>query len=432
MANIDAPGVIRRYLYLTIVIWTALVAGSLASSILQQESEATESARKEALATLDRDNVYRQWLVEQGGVYVQPSDNTPGDPYLVHPLKDVTTTGGQRLTLLNPAFVLREVQSRQADPTRGRSRVVSLTPLNPKNAADDWERKELDSLASGQDRVEVVSGADGMHLRAIRPFFVAAGCLPCHAAFKEGDIAGAISTSVPLAPYQAIHRKSAQGIAFGHGTIWLVGLGGIGVAYRRGRQHAAAQREWTLSVANMNAELETRVAIRTEELTRALAELESFSYSVSHDLRAPLRALNGYAHLLKEAQGEALNPEQERMLDRIGHNAEKMGQLIDDMLDYARTARASMRHEAIPLKPMVEDLVHELAEPHPAARFDIADLPTAEGDPVMVRQVFANLIANALKFTSRREAPAIAIGAALEGDMIHCFVRDNGAGFDMA
>ena len=432
MADIDAPGVIRRYLYLTIVTWTALVAGSLAWNILQLEGEARETARKEALSTLDRDNAYRQWLVELGGVYVRPSEKTPGDPYLVHPFKDVTTTDGQRLTLLNPAFVLREVQARLADPTRGRARVVSLTPLNPQNAADDWERKELDSLASAQDRVELVAGADGPRLRAMRPFFVSASCLPCHASFHEGDIAGAISTSVPLAPYQAIQRKAVLGIALSHGAIWLVGLAGVGVAYRRGRQHAAAQREWTLSVANMNAELERRVAERTEDLTRAVAELESFSYSVSHDLRAPLRALNGYAHLLKEARGEAMDPEQERMLDRIGHNAEKMGQLIDDMLDYARTARAAMKHEAIPLKPMVEALVRELAEPHPAARFDIAELPTAEGDPVMVRQVFANLIANALKFTSRREAPAIAIGAAVEDGMVHCFVRDNGAGFDMA
>ena len=432
MANIDAPGVIRRYLFLTIGTWTVLVAASLAWYLWQEKHEVEETARKEALATLDRDNAYRQWLVDQGGVYVRPSEKTPGDPYLVHPLKNVATTGGQPLTLLNPAFVLREVQSRLVDPSRGRARIVSLTPLNPQNTADAWERKELDSLASGQDRVEVVTDADGKYLRALRPFFVASGCLPCHAAFKEGDIAGAISTSVPLAPYRAIHRKAVQGIAFSHGVIWLVGLAGIGAAYRRGRQHAAAQREWAASVANMNAELECRVAVRTEELTRALAELESFSYSVSHDLRAPLRALNGYAHLLKEAQGEALDPEQQRMLDRIGHNAEKMGQLIDDMLDYARTARAAMKKEAIPLKPMAEALVRELSEPHPGARLDIADLPTAEGDPVMVRQIFANLIANALKFSAGRDAPAITIGATVEDGMVHCFVRDNGAGFDMA
>lgn len=432
MADIDAPGVIRRYLYLTIATWTTLVAASFAWYVWQSENEATESAWKEARATLDRDNVYRQWLVEQGGVYVRPSEKTPGDPYLVHPFKDVTTTGGQRLTLLNPAFILREVQSRLADPSRGRVRIVSTTPLNPQNAADDWERKELDSLASGQDRVEVVTGAGGTYLRAMRPFFAAPECLPCHATLREGAIAGAISTSVPLAPFQAIQRKTIHGIAFSHGVIWLVGLAGIGVAYRRGRQHAAAQREWTDSMANMNAELERRVANRTEELTRALREIESFSYSVSHDLRAPLRALNGYAQILMESQGGKLDQESQRMLHRIAFNAEKMGQLIDDILEYTRTAREPLKPSAVDLGPLVHDLARELAEHYPAARIEIASLPVVEGDPVMLRQVLANLIANALKFSSGREAPRIEIGADIENSLAHCHVRDNGAGFDMA
>ncbi|MBV6407324.1 MAG: Adaptive-response sensory-kinase SasA [Rhodocyclaceae bacterium] len=423
---------LRRDYYLALAAWCALIAGSFSWYFWQESRGVADTAAKEARAILDRDNAYRHWLVEQGGVYVRPSAKLPGDPYLVHPQRDVVTTDGMRLTLLNPAFVLREVQLRQADPKRGRSRVVSLTPLNPDNAADAWESRELDHLSGGFDRMEIVRSEGGEELRALRPFFASPPCLSCHAAFQDNQLAGAITTRVSLAPYRETSRKALGAAALGHGAIWLAGVAGIGFAHRRRRQHAADQRTWTRSVETMNAELEQRVALRTEELTRALRELESFSYSVSHDLRAPLRALNGYARLLDESLGSRLDGEQRNMLDRIARNAEKMGQLIDDILEYARAGREPIRRSAVDLDALAREVAREQAEHFPAARIEIASLPSVQGDPVMLRQVFANLIANALKFSARRERPLVEVGALIENGAVHCFVRDNGAGFDMA
>ena len=423
---------LQRDFYLILAAWSILVAASFAWYFWQENKGLSETAAKEARAILDRDNAYRHWLVEQGGVYVKPSEKLPGDPYLKHPQRDVVTTAGMRLTLLNPAFVLREVQTRQADPMRGRSRVVSLTPLNPQNAADAWERRGLDSLAGGNDRFEIVDSPAGAQMRAMRPFFASPPCLACHPDFADGQLAGAITASVPLAPYQELNNTELRAAALGHGTIWVAGLAGIGLAHRRRRQHAGQQRAWALSLESMNVELERRVAARTEELTRALRELEAFSYSVSHDLRAPLRALNGYAHLLRESQGDKLDAEQRGMFERIARNAEKMGELIDDILEYSRTGREPLKRAAVDLDVLARDVVREQAEHHPAARIDIAPLPPVVGDPIMLRQVFANLVANALKFSARRAQPAVEIGASLENGLAHCFVRDNGAGFDMA
>lgn len=423
---------LQRDFYLILAAWSLLVAASFAWYFWQENKGLSETAAKEARAILDRDNAYRHWLVEQGGVYVRPSEKLPGDPYLKHPQRDVVTTAGMRLTLLNPAFVLREVQTRQADPMRGRSRVVSLTPLNPQNAADAWERRGLDSLAGGNDRFEIVDSPAGAQMRAMRPFFASPPCLACHPDFADGQLAGAITASVPLAPYQELNNTELRAAALGHGTIWVAGLAGIGLAHRRRRQHAGQQRAWALSLESMNVELERRVAARTEELTRALRELEAFSYSVSHDLRAPLRALNGYAHLLRESQGDKLDAEQRGMFERIARNAEKMGELIDDILEYSRTGREPLKRAAVDLDVLARDVVREQAEHHPAARIDIAPLPPVVGDPIMLRQVFANLVANALKFSARRAQPVVEIGASVDNGMAHCFIRDNGAGFDMA
>ena len=423
---------LQRDFYLILAAWSILVAASFAWYFWQENKGLSETAAKEARAILDRDNAYRHWLVEQGGVYVKPSEKLPGDPYLKHPQRDVVTTAGMRLTLLNPAFVLREVQTRQADPMRGRSRVVSLTPLNPQNAADAWERRGLDSLAGGNDRFEIVDSPAGAQMRAMRPFFASPPCLACHPDFADGQLAGAITASVPLAPYQELNNTELRAAALGHGTIWVAGLAGIGLAHRRRRQHAGQQRAWALSLDSMNVELERRVAARTEELPRALRELEAVSDSVSHDLRAPLRALNGYAHLLRESQGDKLDAEQRGMFERIARNAEKMGELIDDILEYSRTGREPLKRAAVDLDVLARDVVREQAEHHPAARIDIAPLPPVVGDPIMLRQVFANLVANALKFSARRAQPVVEIGASVDNGMAHCFIRDNGAGFDMA
>jgi light-regulated signal transduction histidine kinase (bacteriophytochrome) len=167
-------------------------------------------------------------------------------------------------------------------------------------------------------------------------------------------------------------------------------------------------------------------------LERANKDLESFSYSVSHDLRAPLRALNGYARIIQEDDGEHLSAEGKEMLSRIWTNAERMGALIDDILQFSRVGRAELHRESVDMAQLARTAAEELSGDYPATVVRVGDLPAGDGDAAMLRQVWANLIGNAFKFSSRVEKPEVEVGSEQSGDETVYYVRDNGAGFDMS
>jgi signal transduction histidine kinase len=192
---------------------------------------------------------------------------------------------------------------------------------------------------------------------------------------------------------------------------------------------ALAEREDQLRA--LSATLEQRVAARTIELERANAELESFSCSVSHDLHAPLRALNGFAGILAQEERETLSPNGRALLDRIAHNAVRMGALIDDLLQFSRLGREALRRTEVDLCALAQSVADELREPYPETRVSVAALPVVSGDAAMLRQVFANLIGNALKYSAGREDARVEVGVEVHGDGQAIFIRDNGAGFDM-
>ena len=169
------------------------------------------------------------------------------------------------------------------------------------------------------------------------------------------------------------------------------------------------------------------------DLASVNKELEGFSYSVSHDLRAPLRAINGFAGMLVEDHGASLDPEARRYLQVIQDNTRKMGQLIDDLLAFSRLGRKPVDKTDVDLKKMAADVFAEIRPlvPDRAIEFRVGDLPKGPGDPALLHQVLVNLISNAVKYTRSRPSAVIEIGARVEpGELIY-FVRDNGVGFDM-
>ena len=182
-----------------------------------------------------------------------------------------------------------------------------------------------------------------------------------------------------------------------------------------------------------NQELERRVQERTDQLEAANKELEAFSYSVSHDLRAPLRHINGFTNLLTESE-KSLSAEGKRYLARIVSSATRMGQLIDDLLNLSRNSRTEMRRTKINLKTLVDETIQRL-QPETEGRnirWKIAALPTVQADVALLQQVFSNLLLNAIKYSRQRKVAEIEIGFLKETPQeTTIFVRDNGAGFDM-
>ena len=186
-------------------------------------------------------------------------------------------------------------------------------------------------------------------------------------------------------------------------------------------------------INKLNTELEKKVKERTAELEVAVKDLESFSYSVSHDLRGPLRAIDGFSRILLEDYSSEVDDEGTRFLGIIRDNANRMGKLIDDILNFSRTGRKEIDMRPVDIGGLSDSVFKELSASVPERKIDFknGELPSAHGDLSMIRQVLVNLISNAIKFTGTRDVAVIEMDARKEGDHIVYSLRDNGVGFDM-
>ena len=553
----------RRYGILA-VAWSMLVIGSLVWDIYAEKQSTLRTATAAAIASINKDMSFRKWATSHGGVYVPPTEQTPPNPYLKVPDRDVITTTGKALTLMNPAYVLSEIQSNFPDDYGTKSHITSLKPINPKNTPDAWEIKALSSFEQGARELLEIQQIDGQsYLRLMRPFFVEQGCLKCHGqqGYKLGEVRGGISTSISLKSFLAREYAISANMALSHGTIWLIGLAGLGVSYRRDRRQALeretaannlrasehslneAQRiahlgSWDMDIANnvltwsdeiyrifeidpekfgatyeaflnaihpddreqvnnayteslknrtpyniehrllmkdgrvkyvneicenfygkdgrpvrsfgivhditerkqleekineFNRNLESRVIERTALLEASNKDMENFSYSISHDLRAPLRAINGFSKILQEEYVDRLDDEGKRLLTVIGDNARKMGELIDGLLAFSRAGRNEINRSKIDMKKLAASVWEELGPDRDGrdVQLCIGDMPPAEGDPATIRQVVFNLLSNAVKFTQHRANARVEVGGQTDEHETVYHVKDNGVGFDM-
>jgi PAS domain S-box-containing protein len=251
--------------------------------------------------------------------------------------------------------------------------------------------------------------------------------------------------------YRAAHRDGmAHYLASGHGpvlnrrieisaldrsgrefpielTIWPI-RSGDHVSFNAFLQDISERKTAQDAIRSLNAEL----IEQTEQLADTNRELEGFSYSVSHDLRAPLRHMGGYAQILREEAGKQLDPSLLRYIDEISASARRMGALIDDLLAFSRLGRQMMTRIELDMNAIVADAMEAPgAVQNRQARIDVAPLPTAQGDPVLLRQVWTNLLSNAVKYSAPRGASAvIRIDGERDADVVRYRVRDNGVGFD--
>jgi light-regulated signal transduction histidine kinase (bacteriophytochrome) len=183
----------------------------------------------------------------------------------------------------------------------------------------------------------------------------------------------------------------------------------------------------------LNAALEDRVVQRTAQLEAAVKELDAFSYSISHDLRAPIRAMDGFSGILLQRYAAQLPAEPQRYLQLVRDNAQRMGQLVDDLLAFSRLSRQPLVTQRVAPAELARQVLAELAAECEGRciHVSIGELPSCQAAPALLKQVLANLLANALKFTSGREVAVVEVGCRTEDGQDVYFVKDNGAGFDM-
>ena len=426
---------LNRHGWLLAAAWTVLVALSLLWNGYHERRGTEQAVLNEARLVFDKDILFRRWNAGHGGVYVPITEETPPNPYLSHlPERDITTPSGRRLTLMNPAYMTRQVHELQEEQQGVRGHITSLRPIRPENAPDPWETEALQAFERGVTEVAAFEDIGGdPYFRLMRPMVTEERCLKCHAVqgYKLGDIRGGISVSVPTTPIRAIMWAHLATLALGHGALWVLGLAGLGLGTRRLRQRVRERERAEEALRQAHRELESRVAERTVELKVANQQLEAaidqtrqlaldaeqankakgeFLANMSHEIRTPMTAILGFTNMLFE-EGDLAKapPERIKAIETIRRNGQYLLDLINDILDLSKIEAGKLEVERVRCSPttLLENVKSLMAVRAEAKQLSLeveytGRMPeTIQTDPTRLRQVLINLIANAIKFTDR-------------------------------
>ena len=326
--HLEAPQ-LRRFTYVAAFLWTACILMILGWDLWHFQASVRELARSQAIAGYDRDILFRRWSAKLGGVYAKTSEAMPPNQYLDVPERDIETPSGKKLTLINPAYMTRQVYEFSVAKSGIKGHITSLRPIRPGNAPDAWEREGLHAFEQGALEKSGVVDIDGeAHMRVIRPFFVEKSCLKCHVkqGYRVGDVRGGISIAVPMEPVRAISLPHRGKMLAGLGGLWLLGLAGIAFAGNRAAR-GAKRRQRQLLVSKERLETLVRVSEHKitdiqEFLDYALAETlnltdSQFGYVYLYDEDAKEFTLNTWSKEVMPAC-EVAEPRTTYDLDKTG------------------------------------------------------------------------------------------------------------------
>ncbi len=272
------PFQLKRYVWILVIIWTVIISTSLIWNIYQSKKEIIEVAKVQSRITFDKDILYRRWNSLHGGVYVPVKDNTKPNPYLSHlPERNITSPSGNLLTLMNPAYMTRQVNEMLDEEKGIFGHITSLNPIRPENAADPWETVALRSFERGETEISSLELIDGEeYYRLMRPMLTEKPCLKCHSGqgYKEGDIRGGISVSIPMEPLYTILNEESNRFELAHTLIWAAGIGFILLGMFRVKKSEHERR---------NAEQEKeKLIIKLEKTLHEVKTLRGFIPICSH------------------------------------------------------------------------------------------------------------------------------------------------------
>jgi diguanylate cyclase (GGDEF)-like protein len=238
---------LKKYFWVFVLIWSVGIVASMGWNVSQQKRSMIQAAWTSARISFDKDIIYRRWASLQGGIYVPVSEMTPSNPFLEVPHRDIVTEDGRMLTLVNPAYMTRQINEMTMEMSDYLGHITSLDPIRPENSPDPWEREALKSFQSGMIKeassIETIDGQE--YFRFMSPFITEESCLPCHSSqgYQVGDIRGGISIAIPMAPLRAIERSRVAQLILAHGFLWVVGFAGISAGMGRLRSQMLAREK---------------------------------------------------------------------------------------------------------------------------------------------------------------------------------------------
>lgn len=273
------PKGLVKYTWWIVVFWTLVLAFLLARDLAVLDQAKKNLAIREARTHLQKDEAFRFWAATHGGFYVPVDARTPPNPFLDHIAeRDIITPSGVQLTLMNPAYALRQMNEEFAETYGADGHLTSLLPLRPENAPDDWERRALKAFETGEvEVIEFTQYQGSPSVRLMRPLITQEGCLKCHEqqGYVVGDVRGGVSVSVPLAPYLAEEQRSANGSKLSYALVWLSGSVLIIEASRIVNKNIFENAESREMLRESYKQLEIRVQERTAELNQTNRELQA-------------------------------------------------------------------------------------------------------------------------------------------------------------
>ncbi len=474
------------YIFLGFILgMIMLFTVSLLWNLRREHQQMLKFAKIEAEASYNKDLVYRRWAAKQGGVYVKISEHTPPNKYLEFlPNRDITTPGGEQLTLVNPAYMTRQVLELAKQQYGVKGHITSLNPIRPENLPDPWEILALQHFSKADDEYFSVEKMDSLdYLRFMKPLLVEESCMKCHSSqgYKIGDIRGGISVSVPLDKYYEIEKHDIRVIFFLHITIFVIILIVSFFVYRfflkeiRRRdilRKDVLLREEQLELQNaqyeiLNKELHDKyseIATSEEELRASNEELvattdalvdsnrdlliamekaeegnrlkTAFLQNISHEIRTPMNAIIGFASMLDRFD---LSAEKRKTFTSIIINSSnQLLSIVTDILTISslEAGLEKLNFTNVALNTMLYELMRMYESQSKIKNITLNYYTAlADGEDVIstdyakLSQILNNLLSNAVKFTHKGE---INFGYKIDKHNLVFFVTDTGIGIEQS
>ena len=405
--------------------WSIFIAVVCGFILWQTDRNTLALAKVQAITAFERDILYRRWNASHGGVYVPVTETTPPNAYLDVPDREIVADG-RIMTLINPAYMTRMVHEMGLSQSGVSGHITSLTPLRPQNKCDSWECEGLLRFGQGEEEVfGLATIGDTAYLRFMRPLVTEESCLKCHAkqGFTLGSIRGGISISVPMEPLWIIARPyklALLGIALLFGGL---GLGGLLLMNRKLNHWLHEKEQATLQAG--------KLAARANLANQAKSE---FLANMSHEIRTPLNGVLGMLQLLKDTSP---TPEQQDYIDTAATAGNGLLRVISDILSFSKieAGKIELETNAVNLTHLIGEVIASLQSltEWERIRFCIdvdPQFPTiVVTDESRLRQIFFNLLGNAVKFTDKGQITVSVCGEPEEEAFrIHCRVKDTGIG----
>ena len=416
------------HLWALVFAWTVIVAALAVSDALHIDQTVREMAIAEARAHFNKDQAFRFWASSHGGVYVPVSDQVPPNPFLSHvPERDIQTPTGKSLTLMNPAYMIRQIMEQYTSVYGVYGHITGLKHFRPETAPDAWETTSLMAFEMGEkEALEFAEIHGKLHLRLMRPMVAEQDCLKCHGfqGYKVGDVRGGVSVSVPMDPYLDARREEivAHGLSFG--ILWVLGFIGIGFATYALKRRIRARDEMEGRLRSSQIELRD---LSSKLILAQEAERKRVADEIYDGIAQSLIALKYRMETSKVKMTEEAPANPDLMFDPLIAATQ-------DMVDEIRGITARLRPRIVDelgLIPAVSSLCRDLRRLHPHIRLE-EEILLQESDISPSLRIFIYRIAEESLMNAIRHSRATLARVSLHKSKneIELTVSDDGVRFD--